>query len=319
MRWRCGDSVSATGCGPSTRPLRTRAVTATGTRTCGSSTSLRGARATRRCSRAERRSGAASRTSSTRASRSPPPSESAPHQDVAQPLALEVGNRAPVRRVTDGDQDVRPLVRRAIEDVAKEGHRTGRVRQSGEARRMQTREQETDRDPDGLADVVVLDLAAVGRDAVHLLEDDDDERRILDVRLSPVRPERPQGLEPLVWHPALVAPPLLLLRGSPDPTFQVRIRNDDEGPGLLMSAGRRRRGGRDRVLDDLVRGRLGREVSHTASQPHALPKGARTRDLLRFRETLELERDEARLLGHRRRVRPSLRYPKRLRPIRLAA
>ena len=80
--------------------------------------------------------------------------------------------------------------------------------QRAEPGRLQRSEQEPDRDPDRLAHVVVLDLAAVFP-APGLLEDDDHVRRVGDVRLDPVGADRPDRLLPLVGRAAVVELALL--------------------------------------------------------------------------------------------------------------
>jgi hypothetical protein len=61
------------------------------------------------------------------------------------------------------------------------------MRQRGAACLVEAREAEPDGDPDRLLDVVVLEPPPVGTDPVRLLEHDDEVRRVLDVRLPPVR------------------------------------------------------------------------------------------------------------------------------------
>ena len=60
-----------------------------------------------------------------------------PDEDLVERLAAQVGNGRVRRRVADGDQAERPLVRRPAERLAQEPHRRRRVRQRGEAGRVQ--------------------------------------------------------------------------------------------------------------------------------------------------------------------------------------
>src|SRR3954451_12146647 len=62
------------------------------------------------------------------------------------------------RGVANGNQEERPLVLGPSEDLLEEAHGRRRMRQRGEPGGMERSEQEADRDPDRLADVVVLAL-----------------------------------------------------------------------------------------------------------------------------------------------------------------
>ncbi len=191
------------------------------------------------------------------------------------------------------------------------------MNQRGEAGLVQAREKQADGDPDGLPHVVVLDLRPVGPDAVCLLEDDDQVRSVLDVRLPPVRAQRPESFQPRVRHPALVASPFLLFRGLSKCGLELRIGDDDEGPGLLVRARRGRAGGRDGVLDELVEDGLTREVTNRASPSQLLEEPARAGELLGLGVPREFERGRtgAPLSPGKLTLRVPLPLP--LRPIRL--
>ncbi len=180
-----------------------------------------------------------------------------------------------------------------VEHLAQEAHRARRVRQRREPGVVQRGEQEPDGDPDGLPHVVVLDLRSLRREAVGLLEDDEHDRRVRQVRLAPVGAERLEGGEPLGRHPSVVAPPLLLLGGVADPLLQLRVGDGDERPRLLVRAGRRRRRSRDRRLDDLPRHGLRGEVPDRAPLPGPLEEDARPTAHLLLGQPLERERHEA--------------------------
>src|SRR5258708_36527376 len=98
------------------------------------------------------------------------------------------------------------------------------MRQGCEAGRMERREQKSDRDPHRLADVVMLHLLPVLGQAVGLFEDDNEVRRILDVRLMPVGAELAERREPLGAH----APSKLLLSSSSAATRIFRFKTGSE-------------------------------------------------------------------------------------------
>ena len=68
---------------------------------------------------------------------------------------------------------------RPVTNLVQETHRTGRVRQGGETRIVQGGDQEAGRDADGFGNIIVFQLAAVGRRREALPEDGDQNRSAL--------------------------------------------------------------------------------------------------------------------------------------------
>jgi hypothetical protein len=202
------------------------------------------------------------------------------------------GTSASSPGIADRDQDERPFVFRPAEDLAEGAHRARAVRQRAEPGGLQRGEQEADGDPDRLAHVVVLDLAAVLRPP-RLLEDDDHVRHVGDVRLDPVGADRPDRLLPLVGYAPVVEVALLRLGAFAQPPLGLGFGDDDEGPRLLVRPRRRRARREDRVLDELARDRLRREPTHRAPGLKQLEELARARERLVDRQALVEERDGA--------------------------
>jgi hypothetical protein len=93
---------------------------------------------------------------------------SARDQHVAEILLPDVRDVAVLGGVADRDEEKRFLVLRAAEDFAEEAHRAGGVGEGGEAGGVQRGQEEAAGDADGLVDVVVGDVAALGVDAVAI-------------------------------------------------------------------------------------------------------------------------------------------------------
>jgi hypothetical protein len=110
------------------------------------------------------------------------------------------------------------------------------MRQRRQAGVVERRKQEADGDPDRLADVVVLPLLAPLVTAPRLLENGDQVRRVGEVRLEPVGTERIDRLEELAGRALTVEELLLALGRGPDGSLDLRVRDDDEPPRLLVCA-----------------------------------------------------------------------------------
>ena len=82
-----------------------------------------------------------------------------------------------IGRISDHEQQKGPFVVRAAEHAAEEAHRAGGVGQRGQPGMMQRGDKKTGGNADRLLHVVVLDRAAIGRDAMTLRKDGDQIRR----------------------------------------------------------------------------------------------------------------------------------------------
>src|SRR6185503_20831063 len=82
-------------------------------------------------------------------------------RDLLERLLGQVGYLCIGRGIANGNQEEGPLVLGPPEDLLEETHRRRRVRQRREPGGVERGEQEADRDPDRLADVVVLALLSV--------------------------------------------------------------------------------------------------------------------------------------------------------------
>src|SRR4051794_19772957 len=182
--------------------------------------------------------------------------------DLRQGLLLERRHDGVVGRIADRDQQERPLVLGPAEDLLEEAHRRRGMSQRREPGIVQCDEQNADGDPDRLADVVVLALGAVFLIRPRLLEDRDHVRRFREVRLDPVGPDWLDRLEVLLARSLAVEELLLALGGLADPRLDGGIGDRDERPRLPVRAGRRGRSCANRVLHELARHGLVRELTH---------------------------------------------------------
>ncbi len=140
--------------------------------------------------------------------------------------------------------------------------------------------------------------AAILAQTVVQAKNDDEVRRSLQKLLVPIRSEWGQDLLPLIRHAMLVGLFLFFFGRLAYPLLDVRIRDHDEAPGLLVRTGRRGTGRTDRRLDELVRHRLRRKAPHRPTPIHERIEilGA-PRLLVRFK-SLELQRNELIFLFH---------------------
>src|SRR5437764_493019 len=222
-------------------------------------------------------------------------------EDLVQWLALDVRHFRILGRVADRDQDEGSLVFRAIEDLAQETHRARRGREGAETGRLERGQQEPDRDPDRFAHVVVLELRTVLTGPPGLLEHDDHVGRVGDVGLDPVGADRPDRLLPLRGGAPVVEVALFRLRALPQPLLRLGIGDDHERPRLLVRAGGRRARGADRVLDQLRRNGLDRELADGAARLHQLQELARVLERALCGRPVVRERDGT-ILGHARSI-----------------
>lgn len=205
-------------------------------------------------------------------------------EDLLQRLAADRRDGGGLGRIPDRDEHVRPLVRRPTQDLGQEAHGTRRVGQRRQAGVRQRGEQDADRDAHRLAHVVVLHLPrspVLAAEAVGLLEDHDQPRRIGQVRLAPVGAERTYGIQPLGRHAVLVALAFLRLGRFADARAKVRrVPDEDERPWLLVGATRGQRGSADGVNHELARHRRRYELANRTPPPHHLQEPRRGLDAL---------------------------------------
>ena len=121
--------------------------------------------------------------------------------DLLERLAADGGYPGVGGRVADHQDQVRPLVGRASEDLVQESHRARGVGQRRQAGVVGCGDQHAGGDADRFQRVVVLDAAAAAAAAVHLGKNDDQIGRGFEKRLLLVGSERRQSFEPVRRHP----------------------------------------------------------------------------------------------------------------------
>ncbi len=112
-------------------------------------------------------------------------------------FAGEVGDLAVRRGVADGEEDVRPFGRGAVEDLGEERHRVGRVGQGRQPHRVEGRDEQAAGDPDALVDVVVASQGPVRHGGLALREGDHDPRNDVEEAFVGIGLQGTQGGMPL--------------------------------------------------------------------------------------------------------------------------
>ena len=102
-------------------------------------------------------------------------------------------------------------MRRAVQDLVQESHRTGRVGERDQTRMVEGRDQETGRDADRLLYIVMLDLLPISKHAVALGKDHDQIRGDLKKRFVLVGAQRGERIQPLRRRLVMVELVLFLL------------------------------------------------------------------------------------------------------------
>ncbi len=181
-------------------------------------------------------------------------------------LARDVGNSGRFRGMADDEQQKWLFVRRAFEDAVQKRHWAGGVRERDETCVMNCRHQESGREADRFAGVVVLHARAIRLHAVRLRKDRDQPRRDLEKRLLRIGAEWRERRQPRGWCSMLVEFALFLFGCRADLVFHGRICDRDEVPGLQVRPARRTASRTEARLDDLAwNGTRGKFANGSAS------------------------------------------------------
>ena len=136
------------------------------------------------------------------------------------------------------------------------------MRERGQSRVVESRDEQPDGDAHRLLHIVVLHLAPIGQYAIAQGKHRDHARRDLEEGFVLVRPQRRRGVQPLPRRAAVVERALLFLSGLADAALQLGISDRHEVPRLHVGAAGSGAGGTQGLLDDVLRDWARREVPH---------------------------------------------------------